>query len=171
LSGAYISGKSTVRINIFSGKEETYQAWNGVPEYLLNTQRTFNSAGTEKPGSPYDNETDNYHQTHYQVFFDHTISDNWSFNTAAFLTRGLGYYENYKAQEKFSNYGLPDLVLRDTIIQRTDLVRQKWLDNYFYGQILSVHYKKNRHALTIGGGWTEYDGVHHGDIIWAQFRN
>ena len=135
LSGAYINDRSSLRLNVFSGKEKTYQAWNGVPEYLLKTERTFNSSGTDKPGEPYDNETDNYRQTHYQLFFNHTINDNWSFNTAAFLTRGLGYYENYKAQEKFSKYGLPNLVLRDTIIKRTDLVRQKWLDNYFYGQI------------------------------------
>lgn len=169
LSGAYISEKSSLRLNIFSGKEKTYQAWNGVPEYLLKTERTFNSSGTDRPGDPYDNETDNYRQTHYQLFFNHTINDNWSFNTAAFLTRGLGYYENYKAQEKFSKYGLPDLVFRDTIIKRTDLVRQKWLDNYFYGQIIAAHYKMNKHALTLGGGWTVYDGVHHGDVIWAQF--
>jgi len=169
LSGAYISDKSSLRLNIFSGKEKTYQAWNGVPEYFLKTERTFNSSGMDRPGDPYDNETDNYRQTHYQLFFNHTINDNWSYNTAAFLTRGLGYYENYKAQEKFSKYGLPDLVLRDTTIKRTDLVRQKWLDNYFYGQVISAHYKKNNHALTAGGGWTVYDGLHHGDIIWAQF--
>ncbi|MGZ8550695.1 MAG: TonB-dependent receptor, partial [Chitinophagaceae bacterium] len=66
-------------------------------------------------------------------------------------------------------YGLPDLVINGSTIQETDLVRQKWLDNYFYGQILSGQYKKDKHALTIGGGWTVYDGVHHGDIIWAQY--
>ena len=81
----------------------------------------------------------------------------------------MGYYENYKVQENFSDYGLPDLVLRDTTIEKTDLIRQKWLDNYFYGQVLSVQYKNDKHALTIGGGWTVYDGVHHGDVIWAQF--
>ncbi len=119
--------------------------------------------------TPYDNETDNYHQTHYQLFFNHTINDNWNFNTAAFLTRGIGYYENYKAQEKFSKYGLPDLALSDTTIKKTDLIRQKWLDNYFYGQTVSTQYKKGKHALTMGGGWSVYDGNHHGDVIWAQF--
>ena len=169
LSGAYINDKSSLRLNIFSGKEKTYQAWNGVPGYLLKTERTYNSSGTEKTGEPYDNETDNYRQTHYQLFFNHTINDNWNFNTAAFLTRGMGYYENYNAQEKFSSYGLADLVLRDTIIKKTNLIRQKWLDNYFYGQIISAQYKKDKHAFTIGGGWTVYDGLHHGDIIWSEF--
>ena len=169
LSGAYINDKSSLRLNVFSGKEKTYQAWNGVSEYLLKTERTSNSSGTEKPGEPYDNETDNYWQTHYQLFFNHTINDNWNFNTAVFLTRGKGYYENYKGGEKFGDYGLPDLVVNGSTIEETDLVRQKWLDNYFYGQILSAQYKKDKHDLTIGGGWTVYDGQHYGDVIWSQF--
>jgi iron complex outermembrane receptor protein len=168
LSGAYLNDKSSLRLNVFSGKEKTYQAWNGIPGYLLKTQRSYNSSGTEKPGEPYDNETDNYRQTHYQLFFNHAVNDNWNFNTAVFLTRGLGYYENYKGGEKFTDYGLPDLVINGSTIEETDLVRQKWLDNYFYGQILSAQFKKDKHALTIGGGWTVYDGAHYGDVIWAQ---
>lgn len=169
LSGAFLNKGSSLRLNIFSGKEKTYQAWNGVPENLLKTDRTYNSSGTEKPGEPYDNETDNYRQTHFQLFFDQRINADWHFNTALFLTRGLGYYENYKGGEKFSDYGLPDLVINGDVVTETDLVRQKWLDNYYYGQILSLQYKKNRQALTFGGGWTVYDGTHHGDVIWAKY--
>jgi iron complex outermembrane receptor protein len=169
LSAAWLAEKSSLRFNIFSGKEKTYQAWNGVPADLLKTDRTYNSGGTEKEGSPYDNETDNYRQTHYQLFFNQVLNKHWNLNTGLFLTRGLGYYENYKAAESFSDYGLPDFIVRDTTITETDLIRQKWLDNYFYGQILSLQYRKDKHDLTIGGGWTVYDGVHHGDIIWANY--
>jgi iron complex outermembrane receptor protein len=169
LSGAYINGASTLRFNVFSGKEKTYQAWNGVPQDSLKTHRTYNSSGTDKPGEPYKNETDNYQQTHYQLFFNTAINSSWNFNTALFLTRGLGYYENYKGGEAFANYGLPDLVINGNTVEETDLVRQKWLDNYFYGQIFSAQYKKKKHELTIGGGWNVYDGNHHGDIIWAKY--
>src|SRR5258706_3685543 len=92
-STAYINKKTSLRLNIFSGKEKTYQAWNGVPESKLKTDRTYNSSGTEKPGDPYDNETDNYVQSHYQLFFNQQINKNLVFNTAVFLTRGKGYYE------------------------------------------------------------------------------
>lgn len=169
LSGAWLGDNSTLRFNVFSGKEKTYQAWNGVPESLLKSDRTYNSSGTDRPGSPYDNETDNYRQTHYQLFYDQKAGNNWHFNTGLFLTRGQGYYENYKGREKFSKYGLPNLLIDGQLITRTDLVRQKWLDNYFYGQILSAQYNKGRHQLTLGGGWTVYDGTHHGDIIWAKY--
>ncbi len=169
LSGAYTSNKSSLRFNIFSGKEKTYQAWNGVPESSLKSDRTFNSSGTDRPGTPYDNETDNYRQTHYQLFFDHALNSKWHFNTAVFMTRGLGYYENYKGEEAFSDYGMPDLTINGQLVTETDLVRQKWLDNYFYGQIVSAQYKSDKHTVTIGGGWTVYDGNHHGDIIWAKY--
>ncbi len=168
LSAAYLNKKASVRFNIFSGKEKTYQAWNGVPEQLLPTNRTYNASGTEKTGEPYDNETDNYQQTHYQLFYNQEINTRWSFNTAFFLTRGAGYYETYKADQRYSNYGLPNVVIGGTTINRTDLIRQLWLDNYFYGQIFSLQYKQQKNTLTIGGGWSNYDGKHIGKVIWAK---
>ena len=41
-SAAYINEKSSLRFNILSGKEKTYQAWNGIPEsYLHNDPDAF----------------------------------------------------------------------------------------------------------------------------------
>ncbi|MDX2046793.1 MAG: TonB-dependent receptor, partial [Chitinophagaceae bacterium] len=169
LSTAYFNDKSSLRFNIFSGKEKTYQAWYGVPENLLKTNRTFNSAGTEKAGAPYDNETDNYRQDHYQLFYNQQISDRLTFNTALFLTRGLGYYEQYKAEESYNSYGLPDVVIGSTTIDETDLIRQLWLDNYYYGNIFSLQYKNKQTQWVLGGGWNRYDGNHYGKIIWSQY--
>jgi iron complex outermembrane receptor protein len=167
-STAYLNKTSSLRLNIFSGKEKTYQAWYGVPENLLATDRTYNPAGTEKPGTPYDNQTDNYTQTHYQLFFNHALDNHWSFNTALFLTRGEGYYEEYKAFQAYADYGLPNIFSGATVITNTDLIRQRWLDNRFYGQILSLQYKKEKNELTFGGGWTTYDGQHYGNITWMK---
>ena len=167
-STAYISKHSSLRLNIFSGKEKTYQAWYGVPDYLLPTDRTNNPAGTEKTGTPYDNQTDNYTQTHYQLFFNHSFSNRWSFNTAVFLSKGKGYYEEYKASQSYSKYGLPNVIAGGVTIKKTDLVRQRWLDNNYYGQIASLQYKDAKDELTFGGGWTKYDGKHFGNIIWMQ---
>jgi iron complex outermembrane receptor protein len=111
---------------------------------------------------------DNYTQTHYQLFFNHSFSNRWSFNTAAFLSRGKGYYEEYKSAQSFADYGLPNMTPGGPITATTDLVRQRWLDNYFYGQIASLQYKDNTDELTFGGGWTKYDGKHYGTIPWLQ---
>jgi iron complex outermembrane receptor protein len=165
-STAYIANKSSLRLNIFSGKEKTYQAWNGISEAdLKNGKRTINYAGMEQPGEPYNNETDNFQQDHYQLFFDHRFTDKLSFNTAFFLTKGKGYYEQYKAGEAYTDYGLPD---PSPTTRTTDLVRQLWLDNDFYGSIFSLQLKNKLSQFTLGGGWTKYEGNHFGDIIWAQ---
>ena len=170
ISTAYVDEKNSLRLNVFSGKEKTYQAWNGVAEYLLENDRTNNPSGTEKPGDPYDNETDNYLQTHYQLFYNKKINGYWKGNIAGFLTRGKGYYEQYKADAKLASYGLPNYMNGPNTIDRTDLVRRLWLDNYFYGSIFSLHYQKSRTQLIFGGGYHSYEGTHFGEIKWAAVQ-
>ncbi|MBS1496350.1 MAG: TonB-dependent receptor [Bacteroidetes bacterium] len=165
---AYIGAKSSYRINIFSGKEKTYQAWNGIDEATLQTDRRYNSAGTEKPGTPYSNETDNYLQTHYQFFYNHQFNASWKMNAALFLTRGKGYYEQYKSQAALSKYGLPYYIMGTDTTFKTDLIRRLWLDNYFYGGIFSLQYQHQNTQIIIGAGANKYDGKHYGNIIWAQ---
>ncbi|HEU4555499.1 MAG TPA: TonB-dependent receptor [Chitinophaga sp.] len=168
-SAAYISKKTAIRLNVFSGKEKTYQAWNGVPEALLHTNRTYNSAGTEKPGAPYDNETDNYQQDHYQLFLNQEINNHLNFNVALHYTKGKGYYEQYKAQQLFADYGLASPVINGLPVDTTDLVRQLWLDNDFYGAIFSVNSTGKKLNWSLGGGWNRYEGAHYAKIIWAQY--
>ncbi len=168
-SQAYMRERTSLRLNIFSGKEKTYHAWNGVSEADLKSgNRTVNSAGTEKPGEPYNNETDNYTQTHYQFFFDQKIGSRFHFNTAFFLTKGKGYYEQYKAGEDYTGYNLPYPVNGNDTAFSTDLIRQLWLDNDFYGNIFSLQYNDNKTQATLGGGYTRYEGDHFGKVIWAS---
>ncbi|MEO8414641.1 MAG: TonB-dependent receptor plug domain-containing protein [Ginsengibacter sp.] len=168
VSAAYINIKSSLRLNILSGKEKTYQAWYGIPESYLDSNRRYNPAGTEKPGSPYSNETDNYTQAHYQLFYNRKINAHFSFNTALFLTRGKGYYEEYRADQSFNDYGLPGYTNGGDTLTATDLIRRLWLDNYFYGGIFSLQLQKNKSHVIFGGGWDEYDGKHYDIVTWAQ---
>lgn len=168
-STAHIGEKTSLRLNVFSGKEKTYQAWYGIAETDLKAgNRTINYAGTEKPGEPYDKESDNYTQTHYQFFLNKSIYKKINLNTALFLTKGKGYYEQYKAEEDYSAYGMPYPVNGPDTIFSSDFIRQLWLDNYFYGTIFSLHYKAAKTELTLGGGYTTYDGNHFGKLTWAS---
>ena len=162
VSTTYWGDNSSLRFNIFSGKEKTYQAWYGVPEDSLLTKRTYNPAGTEKSDSPYDNQTDNYTQTHYQLFFNQNINQYLKWNTAVFLTKGRGYYEEYKAGVNLNDYGI-----KLNIGSQIDLIRRRWLDNNFYGQIASLTYEKNKNIITAGGGWNIYDGIHFGNLPYG----
>jgi len=167
-STAYLSDKTSLRFTTFSGKEKTYQAWYGVSEDDLKNHRRVNYAGTEKPGEPYDNETDNYKQTHYQLFFTQQLEKNLQFNTGLFYIKGNGYYEEYRAAQNYSDYGLINPVVGGVAVTQTDLVRQLWLDNDFYGDVFSLRYKKAGTELTLGGAATNYLGNHFGKVIWAE---
>jgi iron complex outermembrane recepter protein len=193
-STAYISNKTSLRFNIIMGSEKTYQAWNGVPEaklygdsaqleqeYLNNTGyagalyntpadsiNLFDSKKRTYNYFTYANQTDNYTQNHYQLFFNQEISGSLSANIAVFLTRGKGYYEEYINNANYADYGIPNPVYGNDTINSTNLIRQRWLNNYFYGGIYSIQYNNKNTSLTLGGGWTEYDGGHYGNVIWSQ---
>jgi iron complex outermembrane receptor protein len=171
VSGAYIKGKTSLRFTTFSGKEKTYQAWYGVSASDLENNRTFNPAGTEKSGDPYSNQTDNYTQTHYQLFFNHQVAKNLDLQVSSYYTKGAGYYEEYKADQSLSRYNIATITIYPPINTRSDLVRKRWLDNDFYGQNLSLQYKKNDEEISLGGGWSTYSGKHFGEVIWVEKAN
>ncbi|MCK4406742.1 MAG: TonB-dependent receptor [Bacteroidales bacterium] len=164
VSGAYYGEKSILKLNIFSGKEKTYQAWMGVPKDSLKTNRTYNPY-------TYDNETDNYQQDHYQLIYSKEINKNLLLNAALHYTHGKGYYEQYKKNRKFKDYLLDTLFIGGDTISRTNLVQQKWLDNDFYGFTYSLNYKKKNTDFILGGSWNKYNGDHFGKVIWAQFAS
>jgi len=169
ISPAWVGEKDQIRFNLFKGYEKTYQAWYGVSEADLKAgNRKINYAGTEKPGEPYDNETDNYWQDHYQLFYTHRFNEQLSFNNTLFYTKGKGYYEEYRADQPYADYNLPDAVVGSTTYPNSDFIRQLWLDNNFYGEILSLQYHKQKTEFTLGGGYTKYEGNHFGELTWAQ---
>ncbi|MDZ4331965.1 MAG: TonB-dependent receptor, partial [Flavobacterium sp.] len=171
LQGTYVGKTTLIKALVFGGKEKTYQSWNGIDGETLNNDRTFNSAGafTDEQGNArfYDNETDNYQQDHSQLHWNEKISENWSTNFALHYTKGKGFYENYKEDADLADYGLQPV----GAVTTSDLIRQKWLDNDFYGTTFSANYKKDKLDVIFGGGWNKYEGSHFGKVIWARFAS
>ncbi|WP_162127043.1 TonB-dependent receptor [Flavobacterium phycosphaerae] len=171
LQGTYVGKTSIIKALVFGGTEKTYQSWNGIDGETLHTDRTFNSAGmfTDEFGNTrfYSNETDNYQQDHFQLHWNEKLTAHWSTTIALHYTKGKGYYENYKEDADFADYGLTPVASETT----TDLIRQKWLDNDFYGTTFSANYKKDKLDLIVGGGWNKYEGLHYGKVIWARFAS
>ncbi len=174
LSAGYYAANTMLKAVSFSGREKTYQAWDGVPGDSLGTNRRFNPTGMyyDQQGNIqfYENETDNYQQDHYQLHLTHAFSTNLLLNTSLHYTHGRGYYEQYRSNERFRNYGLPNVVIGEVEYSRSDLVRRRWLKNNFYGMIYALNYNShNSLTATLGGGYNIYDGDHFGEIIWARY--
>ena len=190
ICGAYYGKQSMVRFNHFSGKEITYQSWNGVPQSryqndqqgmqdfigrnglnevdannLLTSGQTYNYY-------TYKNQVDDYKQNHYQLLLSQELSKSWILNATAHYTKGSGYFEEYKSADALSNYGIADIKLNDsTTISTSDLIRQRWLDNDFYGGNFNVQgntYSWQR--MTLGAAYSQYDGSHFGKVIWTEYN-
>jgi iron complex outermembrane receptor protein len=187
VSGAHYGEKSLLKVNVFSGRENTYQAWQGVPSVRLNndlegmlryaqhdlytpeeTAHMIQSDSRTYNYYTYENETDNYQQDHYQLFYSREIGDRIIVNGALHYTYGRGFYEQYKQDQDLADYGIPDAITGNDTITSTDLIRRKWLDNDFYGFTWSFSYKHRRMEAFLGGGWNHYDGRHFGKVIWAR---
>lgn len=163
LTAMFKTEKTKIKFLTFGGKEKTYQAWNGVDEQTYQLNRKYNFSG-EIYGENgeinyYDNETDNYRQNHYHLIFSHNLSDVWTADVTLHYTKGRGFYENYKQSQSPQKYNLLHL-----IIDKTDFIRKKWLDNDFYGIVYHFLGNYNGVKLHFGGAVNEYVGHHFGQV-------
>ena len=175
LQASYVDENTLIKALAFGGHEITYQAWNGIDRETLETDRTFNPSGqfTDENGNErfYDNEVDNYRQDHYQFHWNQKVSENWTTNLGLNYTQGRGYFEQYKEDEPFDEYGFEEIVINGTTINETDLIRRRWLDNDFYVINANANYKKNNLDMDFGAFLGVYDGDHYGEVIWARFAS
>lgn len=171
-----------VKFLTWNGTERTYHAWNYASKYEQSLYgRRYNSCGVywDQNGNMqyYDGQTDNYHQQNYQLIAS-LLGDKWSLNATLHYTKGQGYYEEYKDGKAWVDYGLATDDKNNFIVSNGttyyshvtgDLVRQKKMNNDFYGAIASINYdnKKDLKA-TLGAGWNRYDGEHFGKVIWEM---
>ena len=175
LQGAYVNDNTLIKAVVFGGEEKTYQAWYGIDAETLERDRTFNPAGmyTDDEGNVkfYDNETDNYSQDHYQLFWNQKFNNNWTSNLGLNYTYGRGYYEQYKEDQDFDFYNLEPIEIGDEIINTTDLIRRRWLDNDYYVVNANVNYKVDHLDISAGAFYSHYDGDHFGEVIWSQYAS
>ncbi|MFN3909393.1 MAG: TonB-dependent receptor [Flavobacterium sp.] len=176
LQGTYKGKTSLVKAMTFGGKQITYQAWYGLEDFDKRmNNRTYNVAGLyfDENGNEqfYDNEVDNYQQDHYQLHWNEKWNHRWSSNVALHYTIGKGYFEQYRQNQRFSNYGLTPITIGAETIDKTDLIRRRWLDNDFWGTTYSIQYKNEQTNMLFGGSLNRYLGAHFGEIIWARFAS
>ncbi|MCC6599499.1 MAG: TonB-dependent receptor [Crocinitomicaceae bacterium] len=133
LAASYLDEKTKIVFTNFSGRESTYQSWNGTPaekldgtdndallsfaernsfseketDNLLNSGRTYNFY-------TYDNQVDNYGQDHYQLHLRRSLQDNLYLNIAGHYTKGKGYFEEYKENASLNEYGLNNILINQT---------------------------------------------------------
>lgn len=168
LQGGYFSDNTMVKLLTFNGTEQTYHAWNYASKYEQSLYgRRYNSCGEyyDDKGNVhyYKDQTDNYHQMNYQAIWNQLYGQNWSSNVTLHYTYGYGYYNEYKSNKNYQDYGLSDTEFE------SDLTRKKLMENDLYGVVASINYdNKSNYKATLGGGWNKYIGDHWGEVLWTK---
>ena len=174
MQGAYYGNNTTVRLISYSGMENTYHAWNYASKEEMNEYgRRYNSCGymfTDENGKAhyYDDQTDNYIQHNVQLLADHHFNDALSLNIGLHYTKGDGYYQEYKDERSLAEYALPGFYIDGNMVEESDLIRKKAMDNHFGGGVFSLTYKNRRINATLGGGANRYVGKHFGHVLWVK---
>ncbi len=164
-----VNSKTKFRFQNMFGREQTYQAWNGIDGETLKNNRRYNTGGEiqNEDGEVvgfYKNHTDNYTQNHYYLSWLQDFGSNWKSNLTVHYRKGKGYYESYKNNRNLSRYKL-DFLSSD----KRNLINREYLDNDFYGFNLDVENQKlNDFKVFFGLSGNEYDGDHYGNVLWVK---
>lgn len=203
----YFDNGSKLSVTYTHGEERTYQAWYGVPIIAAGAEVdsaaiTDWAAGDWTYGSDslrladllengrthnyynYENEVDDYTQTHSQLHYETQVS-NVKVGAALFQTLGAGFYEQQKLGEENINtdYGYNPAMLGlnyyvdttdwgiDTLNDPIDLVRRRWLDNTLRGALINAETEIAGVEVDFGGMYSQYEGGHFGKIIAADVES
>ena len=154
LQASYTDENTLIKAITFGGKEKTYQAWYGLTAKELKVDRRQNPY-------TYDNEVDDYTQTHYQLHWNEKLNQNWSTNLGLNYTKGAGFFEQYKADKDAEDFN-------NLIIDGSDVIVRRWLDNDFYVANFSTNYKVEGVDFITGVSYSNYTGDHFGEVIWGS---
>jgi iron complex outermembrane receptor protein len=179
LQGTYTDENTLIKAITFGGTEKTYQAWFGTPrarldgdlqgieDYIVNNGYTSNQAENIRNSDRrynhylYDNEVDDYQQNHYQLHWNEKLNKNWSTNLGLNYTKGAGFFEQFKGGEDAADFN-------NLIVDGSDVIVRRWLDNDYYVVNYNANYKKDNTNIIFGISNANYTGDHFGEVIWGS---
>lgn len=169
LNASWHGKRSIVKAISIIGEQHSGITWDGAYAEDLDADPHYNGRGKYKDAFGnvfyYDNETDNYKQQHYQLYYSYMLNPNWTLNSAVDYTHGFGYTESYKRNKNIQSFGMDTLAMGFTT---SDLIYRKYMVNDAYTAILSARYENDVFNTNFGGSYQLYDGDHYGHVIWLQ---
>jgi len=159
-------GKRTlIKFLTIIGSQTSGITWDGADSADLNRDPRYNPSGQYYMDGNvmyYPNETDNYWQQHYQLYFSHLMGNRWSIKAALNYTHGDGYYEQYKEGKKYAKFAMYDYS------GKTDFVTRKQMDNGGITGNVALNYNGGKLSFTLGDNMLFFDGYHFGNVIWVR---
>lgn len=145
LSGGHNGVKDEITVNVIYGRQHSGITWEGIPLELYNAgERTCNPAGmhfdAEGNVQYYDNQSDNYSQTHLQAIWKHRLNEKMSLNLTYNLSLGNGYYEQYETAFTSEGDAIVRYQMKNTLnVLRAEYKRTGKKNSYKAGAYISLY--------------------------------
>lgn len=169
LSGFKCWERSVLRAIAIIGQQHTGITWDGASAEQLDADPRYNPSGLYTDASGvvhrYGNESDNYSQNHYQLYFYHQLGRYWGLKAIADFTQGRGYYEQAgEAPEPFGREERASGSLSGEVL--TAVTRRSEDNNALAGNV-SAKYHRGGFELTMGEALLSFVGDHYGRALPA----
>ncbi len=170
IGAEHFTDKSSTKLLIWGGPEKLHYSYWGITKEEFEENPRYNPI-------TYENEIDNFYQPHYELFHTRRLTENLTATLTAFYIHGKGYCEQYRWDQDFSDYLLPDKI--DTVgvdsagnpivdtITSSDLVRRRWVDEREIGLNAQFAWKPPTTEIDFGFGGMHHRGSHWGEVVWA----
>lgn len=172
---AYTKASTLIRANYIMGDQISGITWEGISREQELIDRRYNPAGLyfDVAGNEhfYPKENDNYRQHLVQLHLVHGFSRWLTLSSTLHLTRGEGFYENYKWNKKFSSYGLPSQQIDSEMYSRSDFIIKQALDNWYGVFNLNLSYKDSKVRNITGLSASHHTGSHYGNVVWSLYNS
>lgn len=175
LAASYYGNHQMLRLVYLRGRQKTGITWEGVTKEQMEDAeygRRYNPAGEyfDDAGNRfyYTDETDNYSSDITQLIYTRNLTDYLDLNANLSYNYGFGYYENFRSNRKFSDFGFQPQVIEDVTYNRSDVVRRKMMENHYYVGNIGLNYRRGAWHVQSGAMYGLYDGDHFGKLPWVK---
>ncbi|HHQ47947.1 MAG TPA: TonB-dependent receptor, partial [Acidobacteria bacterium] len=164
--------RSSLRLTLFGGPEETHLAYYGISKDYLDGKITGDRRRDRRYNPlTWPGEIDHFLQPHFQLQHIFQVNPDLTLENTLFLFTGNGYFKQYKTDRWMPEYGLPPFESPDGgLIEYTDLIRKREIDEWDTGWIGQAlwHHLGGRGTLRGGVALRLHNGHHWGTVEWAE---
>ncbi len=167
LSGLKSVESGSHKLDLLVGSERTNFAWDGIsPQQGFDLSdrrdRRFNRYAV------YENNVDDFTQRIGSLTSEFRMGRRLTLTNTVYYVNGEGFFEQFKEDRRFHDYGFDPVVVDGETINRTDLVQRRWLVNQYWGVIPELRILLPKGDLRLGAGARRYDSDHYGQVVWTQ---
>ena len=166
LSGTRYDKDMSTTVNIFGGPLVAKFAWFGITKDELADEksRRANYYSPADHNGFFENQVDDFLQSHYQILNDYKASDELRIENTLFHIKGDGFFQDYKSSGNPFQYNLNDK-------NPSDLVRKQIVDKSQWGWLPRVTLTKENWSLSVGGEFSFFNSDHWGEVVWTKESN